>query len=86
MKIASLCGQCMEPVCVAGSHTNNLPTPTNLTNNPYREEKKHFLFWGELKIGHDGCRWNCFYSSTVELQPPWPIFDKCSHLRDTKFS
>ena len=25
----------MEPFCMAGSHTNNLPTPTDLTKNHY---------------------------------------------------
>jgi hypothetical protein len=35
LEIASLYGDCMEPGCTAGSHTNNLPVPTNLTGNRY---------------------------------------------------
>jgi hypothetical protein len=39
-----LYGECMEPVCIAGFHANNLPTPTDLTENPY--EKKTFFVLG----------------------------------------
>jgi hypothetical protein len=42
----------MDPVCMAGSHTNNLPTPTDLTENFYG--KNTFLFWDESKIGFRG--------------------------------
>ena len=38
---------------MAGSHTNNLPTPTGLDENPYAT-KNVILFWGGSKIGLRG--------------------------------
>ena len=38
----------MEPVCMAGSHTNILLIPTNLIKNPHWK-KNRFLFCGESK-------------------------------------
>ena len=35
--MASLYGVGMKPGCIGKSHTNNLPAPTNLTENPYEE-------------------------------------------------
>ena len=32
----------MEPGCIGKSNTNNLPAPTDLTENPYGK-KKHFF-------------------------------------------
>jgi hypothetical protein len=32
----------MEPGCIGKSHTNNLPAPTDLTENPYREKNTFF--------------------------------------------
>ena len=31
------------PVCMVGSHTNNLPTPTDLTEDVYGKDKIPFL-------------------------------------------
>ena len=42
MKIASLYEDCMEPGCIGKSNTNNLPGPTDVTENPCGE-KKHFF-------------------------------------------
>ena len=43
LKIASFVWDCMEPGCIGKSNTDNLPAPTELTENPYGE-KKHFFF------------------------------------------
>ena len=34
-----LYGDCMEPGCMGKSDTNNLPAPTDLTENPYAKKK-----------------------------------------------
>ena len=59
----------MEPVCMAGSHTNNLPTPTDLTENHYG---KKTLF---LKAADQKLATLVVSRTTIELQPTWPIFD-----------
>jgi hypothetical protein len=42
LKIASLYGGCINPVCIGKSNTNNLPAPTtDLIENPY--EKKNIF-------------------------------------------
>ncbi len=38
-----LYGDCMEPGCIGKSDTNNLPAPTDLTENPNRKKKLFFL-------------------------------------------
>jgi hypothetical protein len=38
---------------MAGSHTNDLPTPTDQTDNTHWK-KTPLLFWGESKIGVHG--------------------------------
>jgi hypothetical protein len=37
----------MLPGCIGKSNTNNLPAPTDLTENPYG--KKNFVFTMQLK-------------------------------------
>jgi hypothetical protein len=32
----------MQPGCIGKSNTNNLPTPTNMTENPYGKKKLFF--------------------------------------------
>jgi hypothetical protein len=57
-------GDCVKPGCIGKSNTNNLPVPTDLTENPYG--KKHFLLKMKLK---NRLAW--FYSVVVfvtELQ------------------
>ena len=60
-----LYGDCMEPGCIGKSNTNNLPAPTDMTENPYGK-KKLFLFWGESKIGLHGTMVNCIRVCTME--------------------
>jgi hypothetical protein len=68
----------MEPGCilVGKSNTNNLPAPTDLTENPYG--KKNLFF-------NDATQ----KSATLvprgianKMVPMWPIFEKCPHLRE----
>jgi hypothetical protein len=66
----------MKPGCLGKSDTNNLPAPTDLTENPYGEKK--LIFRDATKI-----------SASVVLSrilfwivPRRPIFEKCSHLRE----
>jgi hypothetical protein len=59
----------------AGSHISNLPTPTDFINNPYGQ--KLCLFWVIQKSAS-----MVVFEIALELQPWWPIFEKCSHLRD----
>jgi hypothetical protein len=58
----------MEPGCIGKSNTNNLPAPTDLTENPYG--KKNFFCFG-VQWGLD-----------LEFVPRSPIFEKCPHLRE----
>ena len=46
-KSALLYGDCMEPGCIGKSNTNNLPAPTDLTENPYG--KKNLFLEMQLK-------------------------------------
>jgi hypothetical protein len=62
----------MKPGCIG----NNLPAPTNLTKNP--DGKKNFFETMQLK---NRPRW-CLAEFKKELEPTWPIFEKCSHLRE----
>jgi hypothetical protein len=43
-KLPVLYGERMEPGCIGKSNTNNLPAPTDLTENPYG--KKNFFCFG----------------------------------------
>jgi hypothetical protein len=56
LKIASLYGDCMKPGCIGKSNTNNLPAPTDLTENPH---EKNFFSRCNSKIGHVGTVRNC---------------------------
>jgi hypothetical protein len=47
----------MKPGCIGKYNTNNLPAPTNLTENPYG--KKNLFLNMQLKIGHVGTMGNC---------------------------
>ena len=61
---------CMEPGCIGKSNTNNLPAPTDLTENPHREKK---LFC------RDATRKSASVvlgGIAVELEPRRPIFEK----------
>ena len=76
MKIATLYGNCMEPGHIGKSNTNNLPAPTDLTENPYGE-KKMFFKDATLKSAS-----MVVSGIVIELQPWSPIFEKCPHLRE----
>jgi hypothetical protein len=66
----------METGCIGKSNTNNLPTPSDLTENSYGGKKLFFkdatpkstpLVLGGIEI---------------ELEPTEPIIKKCRHLRE----
>jgi hypothetical protein len=58
----------MRPVFMAGSHTNNLPTPTDLNENLYTyEKKKTFLLWSESKFGLRCCIQNCLTTTQADF-------------------
>jgi hypothetical protein len=69
----------MEPFCMAGLHTNNLPTPTELPTDPTKNQygEKAFLFWGESKIGlrssTQNLHWKCNHGG--RFLENVPIFD-----------
>ena len=65
----------MEPGCIGKSNTNNLPAPTDLTDNPY--EKNVFLKDATQKSASVVAP-----GIAVEVQPRRPIFEKCPHLRE----
>jgi hypothetical protein len=76
LKIAILYWEYMKPGCIGKSNTNNLPAPTDLTENPC--EKKKLLF-------KDATQKSATMVERViaaEFQPSWPIFEKCPHLRE----
>jgi hypothetical protein len=68
---------CKKQGCIGKYDTNNLPAPTNLTQNPYGK-KTVFFFKGATQKS----------ASVVapeigrEVQTRRPIFEKCSHLRE----
>ena len=61
---------------MAGPHTNNLPTPTDLTENLY--EKKTLFFKAATQKSGSMVQWGI----SLEFVPWRPIFEKCSHLRE----
>jgi hypothetical protein len=67
----------MEPGCKGKSNTNNLPAPTDLTENP--NSKKNLFF---LKDATQKSATMVALEIPVEVQPSWPIFEKCPHLRE----
>ena len=66
----------MEPGCIGKSNTNNLPAPTDLTENPYG--KKIFFFKDATQKSAPLVQWGI----AVEFVPWSPIFEKCPHLRE----
>ena len=66
----------MKPGCIGKSNTNNLPAPTDLTENPY-EKKKLFFKDATQKSAS-----MVVGGIAIELQPWRPIFEKCPHLRE----
>jgi hypothetical protein len=71
-----LYGGCMEPGCIGKSNTNNLPAPTDLTENPYGEKKRFFN-----DATQNSAR---VVLSRIEfwIVPREPIFEKYPHLRE----
>ena len=58
------------------SNTNNLPAPTDLTENPYGKKKLFF---------NDATQKSATLvprGIEIEVVPTWPIFEKCPHLRE----
>jgi hypothetical protein len=66
----------MEPGCIGKSNANNLPAPTDLTENPYGK-KKLFFEDATQKSASMVVR-----GIAIELQPWRPIFEKCPYLRE----
>ena len=66
----------METGCIGKSNTNNLPAPTDLTENPY--DKKTLLFEDATQKSAS----MVVSGIAIELQPWSPIFEKCPHLRE----
>ena len=66
----------MKPGCIGKSRTNNLPAPTDLTENPCGKKKLVFkdATQKSASVVEPGI--------AVEFQPRRPIFEKCSHLRE----
>ena len=76
MKIAILYGEYIKPGCIGKSSTNNLPAPTDLTENPYLKKKLFF------KDATQKSARVVAPEISVEVQPREPIFEKCPHLRE----
>ena len=76
MKIAILYGDYMEPGCIGKSNTNNLPTPTDLTENSYGKKKLFFndATQNSARVVPRGIE--------IKMVPREPIFEKCPHLRE----
>ena len=66
----------MKPGCIGKSYTNNLPTLTDLTENPYGGKKLFF------KDATQKSATLVERGIAIEFQPTWPIFEKCPHLRE----
>ena len=66
----------MEPGCIGKSNTNNLPGPTDLTENPYGEKK---LFFNDATQKSASV---VLSSIQFWIVPRRPIFEKCPHLRE----
>ena len=66
----------MKPGCIGKSNTNNLPAPTDLTENPYGKKKLFFkdATQKSARVVVGGI--------AIELQPREPIFEKFPHLRE----
>ena len=68
----------MKPGCIGKSNTNNLPAPTDLTENPYL--KKNLFFNDATQKSASVVLWGI----EIELVPRRPIFEQCSHLREKR--
>jgi hypothetical protein len=66
----------MKPGCIGKSNTNNLPAPTDLTENPYGKKK---LFVNDA-TQKSATLVRCGIAK--ETVPTGPIFEKCPHLRE----
>jgi hypothetical protein len=66
----------MNPGCIGKSNTNNLPAPTDLTENPYGKKKLFFKDATQKSARVVERR------IVIEFQPREPIFEKCPHLRE----
>ena len=66
----------MEPGCIGKSNTNNLPAPTDLTENPYGK-KNFFCFGVSQKLASV-----VLGGIAIELVPRSLIFEKCPYLRE----
>jgi hypothetical protein len=75
-KIAILYAEYMQLGCIGKSNTNNLPAPTDLTENPYG--KKYFFCFGVSQKSASVVRCGI----EIESVPRSPIFEKCPHLRE----
>jgi hypothetical protein len=67
----------MKPGCIGKSNTNNLPGPTDMTENPYGKKIFFFFTNATQKLARVVKR-----GIAIEFQPREPIFEKCSHLRE----
>jgi hypothetical protein len=63
----------MDPGCIGKSNTNNLPAPTDLTENSY---VNFFKDTSQKSAPLVRC------GIAIETVPTEPIFEKCSHLRE----
>jgi hypothetical protein len=66
----------VKPGCIGKSNTNNLPVPTDLTENPYGKNTLFFKDTTQKSARVVERR------IAIECQPREPIFEKCSHLRE----
>jgi hypothetical protein len=73
LKIAILYEEYMEPGCIGKSNTNDLPAPTDLTENPYG--KKTLFFKDATQKSASVVR--VLSEIAIELVPRRPIFEKC---------
>jgi hypothetical protein len=71
-----LYGDCMKTGCIGKSNTNNLPAPTDLTENSYGEKNLFF------KDATQKSARVVAPEIAIEVQPREPIFKKCPHLRE----
>jgi hypothetical protein len=67
----------MELGCIGKSNTNNLPAPTDLTENPYMIK----TFFQKLQVKNRP-PWYHAELVAIKMVPRSPIFIKCPHLRE----
>ena len=68
----------MKPGCIGKSNTNNLPAPTDLTENPYGKKKLFFKAATQksARVVERGI--------AIEFQPREPIFKKKIYIFEKK--